>query len=282
MSALASSAGHDARRLTHRMQRAFWRQLKQARQALLPQRVRQHVLVAGMQRSGTNLLMDVLDASRMTQVFHETDPRAFHHYEMRERAHIQQLAATSRAPVFVIKALCELDQIPSLMQDLSPAQTLWLVRDWRNSVNSAIRSFGNFVAQWQRLSQGHAPNDWRGRGMSDATRNILQTLYRPDASEADGAAIMWYYRNILFFEQGLECDPRVKLVFYEDLAEDPLQQVRAIYAFLGLRGFSKRIARQIHARSIHGHTPSGISPAIAELCNKLYIKFAAARNAQCA
>lgn len=281
MNALAPSTGYDARRLTQRLQRAFWRHLKRAQQTLLPQRVRQHVFVAGMQRSGTNLLMDVLDASRMTQVFHETDPRAFANYEMRERACIQQLAAASRAPVFVIKALCELDQIPSLMQDLSPAKTLWIVRDWRNSVNSAIRSFGNFVPQWQRLANSQN-NDWRGRGMSTTTRDTLRTLYHPDASEADGAAIMWYYRNILFFEQQLETDPRVRLIFYEDLVEDPMREVAEIYDFLGMRGFNTRIARKIHSHSIHRHTPSGISPAIAELCNKLYIKFAAARNSQVA
>lgn len=282
MNAFAPSAGHDARRLSHRIQRAFWRGLKQTRQALLPQRVQQHVFVAGMQRSGTNLLMDVLDASPRTRVFHETDPRAFNHYQMRERAPVRQLAATCPAPVFVIKALCELDQIPSLMQDFGPAQTLWIVRDWRNSVNSALRSFGSFVSQWGRLIHGQAAEDWRGRGMSSATRNVLRTLYRPDASETDGAAIMWYYRNILFFEQKLDQDPRVQLIFYEDLVEEPMQQIAAIYAFLGLPGFNKRIARQIHARSIHRRTPPGISPAIAELCNKLYIKFAAARNAHTA
>lgn len=280
MNTTSPSTSHDARGLNQRLQRRCWRMFKQARQSLLPQRVRQHVLVAGMQRSGTNLLMDVLDASRMTQVFHETDPRAFNRYEMRERAHIRQLAATCPAPVFVIKALCELDQLPSLMQDLSPAQTLWIVRDWRNSVSSAIRSFGNFVAQWGRLIHGYASKDWRGRGMSDATRNILRALYRPEASETDGAAIMWYYRNMLFFEQGLERDPRVKLIFYEELVEDPMQQVATIYAFLGLRGFNSRIARRIHSHSIQRRMPPGISPGVAELCNKLYIRFAATRNAQ--
>lgn len=279
MSTSSPSTGHDARRLKQRLQRAFWRRLKQVRQTLLPQRVRQHVFVAGMQRSGTNLLMDVLDASRMTRVFHETDPHAFYNYEMRQRAHIQQLAATAHAPVFVIKALCELDQIPSLMQDLSPAQTLWIVRDWRDSVNSAIQSFGNFVPQWQRLANAQNNDDWRSRGMSTATREILRALYRPDATEQEGAAIMWYYRNVLFFEQMLDEDPRARLVFYEDLVRKPVQQVAAIYAFLGLPGFNTRIASQIHARSIQRRTPPDISPAIAELCNKLYIKFAAARNA---
>ena len=78
---------------------------------------------------------------------------------------IRQLVHASPAPVFVIKALCELDRIRHLMDAFCPAKTLWVVRDWRDSVNSAIKSFGNFVPQWQRLAQGDA-NDWRGRGMS--------------------------------------------------------------------------------------------------------------------
>ena len=272
------STGHDARRLSQRFQRAAWRGLKQLKQRLLPQRVQQHVFVAGMQRSGTNLLMEVLDASQQTQVFHETDARAFHNYQMRERAHIKQLAAACPAPVFVIKALCELDQIADLMRDFQPAHTLWVVRDWRDSVNSAIQSFGNFVPQWQRLA--HTPNshDWRGRGMSDATRAVLQTLYRADASETDGAAIMWYYRNILFFEQALERNPHVRPVFYEDLVQHPMRQVAAVFAFLSLPGCNPRIAGQIHARSIHRRTPPDVTPAIAELCDALYAQFAAYRS----
>ena len=276
------ATGHDARRLTQRLQRAFWRQLKQIQQRLLPQCVRQHVFVAGVQRSGTNLLMDVLDASQITQVFHETDPRAFRNYQMCERALIQQLAAACPAPVFVIKALCELDQIGALMREFSPAHTLWVVRDWRDSVNSAIQSFGNFVPQWQRLAHGQQSDDWRGHGMSDATREVLRTLYRADASESDGAAIMWYYRNILFFEQALEHDPRVRLVFYEDLVQHPMQQVAAVYTFLGLSGFNARIARQIHARSIHRRTAPDVSPAIAALCQTLYAQFAAHRSERAA
>ncbi|MEQ1592407.1 MAG: sulfotransferase [Thiobacillaceae bacterium] len=273
MSTPSRIAGHDARRLSQRFNRAFWRQLKQLRQKVFPHPVQQHVFVAGMQRSGTNLLMDVLDASQNTQVFHETDPRAFLHYEMRDRNHIQQLAAECPAPVFVIKALCELDQITSLMRVFSQARTLWVIRDWRDSVNSAIQSFGNFVQQWHRLAYSPEINDWRGHGMSDATRAVLRTLYRSDASEADGAAIMWYYRNILFFEQQLEYDPRVRLIFYEDLVQDPVPQVAAVYKFLGLAGFNTRIAHQIHARSISRRSAPDVTPAVAELCNVLHIRF---------
>jgi len=268
------ATGHDARSLPRRIRHALWRQGKALRQRVLPRPLAQHVFVAGMQRSGTNLLMDVLDASLATQVFHETDPRAFERYEMRDQAVIRQLAQASPAPVFVIKALCELDRIRALMDAFSPAKTLWVVRDWRDSASSAIKSFGNFVPQWQRLAQGDA-DDWRGRGMSPATRELLAALYRPDASEAEGAAIMWFYRNVLFFEQLLAADPRVRVLFYEDLVRQPAREVAAVYDFLGLPGFSAAISGRIHARSVKHRAPADISSAVATLCDELLARFRA-------
>ncbi len=274
MSAAKPATGHDARNLPTRIRHALWRRGKFLRQRLLPRPVARHVFVAGMQRSGTNLLMDVLDASADTQVFHETDPRAFERYEMRDLAVIRALAQHCPAPVFVIKALCELDRIKPLMEAFVPAQTLWVVRDWRDSVHSAVKSFGNFVPQWARLLQGDS-SDWRGRGMSPATRELLAALYRPDASELEGAAIMWFYRNALFFEQQLGADPRVRVVFYEDLVQHPLREVAAVYDFLGLPGFNARVAGRIHARSVKHRNPSGIAPAVVSLCDELLARFRA-------
>lgn len=268
------STGRDALSLTTRIRRVAWRKSKYLRQRLAPCPVAQHVFVAGMQRSGTNLLMDVLDASLMTQVFHETDVRAFHEYQMRELDVIHQLVQACPAPVFVIKALCELDRIKLLMETFSPAKTLWVVRDWRDSVNSAIKSFDNFVSQWHRLTRGD-PCSWRGRGMSPATREQLARLYHPGASEAEGAAIMWFYRNVLFFEQQLDADARVRVVFYEDLVQHPMDVVAAVYDFAGLSGFSAAIARRIHARSVKHHSLPDISPEVASLCDGLLSRFVA-------
>jgi hypothetical protein len=268
------ATGHDARKLPSRIRHALWRHTKGLRQRVLPHPLEQHVFVAGMQRSGTNLLMDVLDASVATQVFHETDPRAFERYEMRDLAVIRQLAGQCPASVFVIKALCELDRIKLLMDTFTPAKTLWMVRDWRDSVNSAIQSFGNFVPQWKRLAHGDA-NDWRGRGMSPATRELLAAMYRPDAGEAEGAAIMWFYRNVLFFEQQLAADPRVRVVFYEDLVRQPMNEVAAVYDFLGLPGFNAAIAGRIHARSVRHRSPPDIAPAVDALCDELLTRFRA-------
>ena len=140
---------------------------------------------------------------------------------MRDLHVIHRLAATSKAPFFIIKCLCELDRLGALLNDFSPAKAVWIVRHYHDSTNSAVRSFGNFVTQMRRLAQDKNADLWRGRGMSDTTQSLLRSVVELGPSEADGAAMMWYYRNVLFFEQSLDIDPRVALLRYEDLVSDP-------------------------------------------------------------
>ena len=230
-----------------------------------------------MQRSGTNMLMETLEWSAHTDVYHETDARAFIKYEMRPRAVIRELVERSRAPFFVIKSLCELDQIKSLMDEFAPAKTLWIVRAFDDSVNSAIRSFGNFTDQLHRLAIDKTAAHWRGNGMSDDTQRLLRELDHPGINEASACALMWYYRNVLFFEQGLERDPRVRLMFYEDLVSEPRTALRNAFQFAGIPDWSPWISRYIHVKSIGKLPRADIEPDVRELCDALNARFQALR-----
>ncbi len=276
---LPLSAGYDTVTRRERALRVLWRYSKRVREQLRKPMPRQHVLIAGSQRSGTNMLMHVLQWSSYTHVFHESDPRAFERYEMRPTETIVALARHSKAPFFVIKSLCELDRLSELMDQLVPAKTLWCVRNYNDSVRSMTRSFGLFGEQVRRLSLDKAAAGWRGRGMSDATQSLLRRLYHPGLSEASAAALMWYYRNILFFEHGLDRDPRVGLVVYEDLVRQPVIEGERIFEFLGLPGWSPWITRKIHSHSVKDHPCEDIGPDVRALCEALLARFQAARSA---
>jgi len=224
------------------------------------------------------MLMNMLDWSRYTEAIHETDPRGFARYEMRPLVEIEALARQSNAPFFVIKSLCELDQLGGLMDRLAPAKTLWIVRDFDGSVCSALRSFGNFVEQLRRLAQDRNAGAWRGRGMSDATHALLRRLYHADISEASAAALMWYYRNVLFFERGLDHDSRVCLLFYEDMARQREVESARIFDFLGIPGWSPWICRKIASRSMKNKPCDGIAPEVREVCQGLLARFHAAKG----
>jgi len=270
---------HDIRHFSDRAERASVRVFKRAWHRLAPGRQPQHVFVAGMQRSGTNMVMEVLDRSLHTDVYHETDPRAFDQYEMRPPEHILTLAARSGAPHFVIKALCELDQVKTLIDAFAPAKAVWIVRDFNDSVNSAIVSFAHFADRMARMSEDRLSDGWYGRGMSDVTHALLCQTYRSDISEASAAAMMWYYRNVLFFEQGLDADPHVMLVKYEELVTQPQHEFPRIFRFLDIP-YSPWLSRHVFASSVRRKPAPDIDSSVSALCEKLAQRFEQVHAAQ--
>ena len=228
--------------------------------------------VAGVQRSGTNMLMDVLEQSLLTDVYHERDTRAFDNYIMRDIDTIAALHHQCRAPHFIIKSLCELQRLPQLRQRFPAARVVWIVRHYDDVVNSMLVSFRNHASQIRRLAEDKLSVDWRGEGMSDATQQLLRRFAGPELTDASGAALMWYLRNVLFFEQGFAGDPEVLLVSYEDLVSAPAAEFARIFGFIGLP-YRRWHSRKVVASSIGKRQPPGIDPAVRTECEQLLRRF---------
>lgn len=274
---MASGQGHDTIPFLERLERSTIRGYKRIKHTFSKAADKRHVFVAGMQRSGTNMIMATLDRSLFTDVYHETDPRAFHNYQMRPVHVIRKLSESSNAPCFVIKCLCELDQVSFFLDQFPESKVLWIVRDFRASALSAIRSFSNFAPQLHRLSRDKNSDGWRGRGMSDATQQILKDICsQGEIDELNAAAMMWFYRNVLFFEQKLDQQPDTKIVFYEEIVREP-EKIEEIFDFLALQDFGPRIIRHIR-RSQHPAAESALRPDVEQHCQELYERFRACKD----
>lgn len=230
------------------------------------------LLVGGVQRSGTNMLMDVLDRSVDTDVYGEANPRAYDDFELRPRQVLRALIADSKACFVVFKALCDLNALNRLLDDFAPAKALWIVRDYDDMVGSHLRKWTGCSATVGRIVRDRDSAGWRGRGMSDATHALLKEHYHPAMNDASAVALFWYFRNILFFEQSLDMDSRVLCLRYEGLVEDPNEQFRRLFEFLELP-YHRRFARDVFATSIRKHRPPDIEPSIRELCDSLMSRF---------
>ncbi len=243
-----------------------WRRL---RGPCLDKRV---LLVGGVQRSGTNMLMDVLDRSVDTDVYGEANPRAYHDFELRPRQVLRALIADSKACFVVFKALCDLHVLKSALDDFAPARALWIVRDYDDMVNSHLRKWAGCSATVGRIIQDRNSAGWRGRGMSDATHALLGKLYHPAMNDASAVALFWYFRNMLLFEQSLDMDSRVLCLRYEGLVEDPNKQFRRLFEFIELP-YEPRFVRDVFPTSIRKDCPPDIEPSIREVCDSLTSRF---------
>ncbi|MFV8835521.1 sulfotransferase family protein [Aquisalimonas sp. APHAB1-3] len=230
-----------------------------------------HAFVVGAQRSGTNMVMNILDRSYDTTVYHERDPRAFDEYLMRPPETIDNLIVRARAPVFVIKALCEMDRLPWLMERFAPARVIWVVRHYDDAVNSSLRSFGKVADQVSGLVDDPGFHVWMGKGMSRETHARLRELHYPEMNEASRVALFWYTRNRLLFDTGLADDPRVILVSYERLVTDPHVEFRDVFAFLGL-DYGDRLAANVTPRSVRKAPAPDIDPEVRAACDALLVE----------
>ncbi|ADJ28616.1 sulfotransferase domain-containing protein [Nitrosococcus watsonii] len=244
---------------------------KQAYQTLLSssrEGAKQIFFIAGVQRSGTNMLMDVLERSFETMVYHERDPRAFNGYEMRPPTVIHSLVRTASAKYIVLKALCELQELRCLMDTFNPSKGIWLVRHYEDVVNSHLDLWTGMPESIRRIAGDRNAAGWRGRGMSDETHALVRCLYHPEISNASACALFWYFRNVLFFEQNLDQDSRVRLVGYEQLVQHPTEVFNELFTFLGI-AYKPHVSRKVVASSVRRRSPPKIDSAIRQICDQL-------------
>jgi len=234
--------------------------------------VRHTVFVAGVQRSGTNMMMDVLERSLDTDVYHERDERAFDGYEMRPPEVIHAIVERSPAPRVVVKALCELHALGALLDEFMPACAVWMFRDYDDVVNSHIRRWtGMPAAIGQIVEDRDGAAGWRGRGMSDETLEIVTRLHREGLDNPSACALFWYFRNALYFERGLDRDARVRLVEYERLVTDPEAGFRDLFAFAGL-AFRPSLVDGISSSPVQAARRPEIAPAVRALCESMHAR----------
>ena len=260
------------KRARRRFRRAMARKTKESVQTwrALTQGVRPglHAFVVGAQRSGTNMVMNILDRSYDTTVYHERDPRAFDEYLMRSPETIDNLIVRARAPVFVIKALCEMDRLPWLMERFAPARVIWVVRHYDDAVNSSLRSFSKVPDQVSALVDDPDSHVWMGKGMSRETHARLRELHYPGMNDASRVALFWYTRNRLLFDTGIAGDPRVMLVSYERLVTNPHTELAALFAHLGL-DYGDGLAANVTPRSVRKAPAPDIDPEVRAACDAL-------------
>ncbi len=230
------------------------------------------VLVPGVQRSGTNLVMNVLERSWRTAVFHERDPRAFDHYAMRPLPEIRALHGRCRAELFVLKALLESHRAGALLDAFDGvgggSRGLWLVRDYRDMVSSHLVSWPGYGEDLDKILEDPSSAGFRGLGMTPETLDELRAHYRPEGGVASHVALFWWLRNRLLFDQGLERDRRLLVVRYEALVGDPAATLRAICDHVGL-AYQARLHSMIHGRSVKKRAGPAISEPVAALCEAM-------------
>jgi hypothetical protein len=241
------------------------------------------VLVVGLQRSGTNMVVRGLERAPEFQVYNENHPAAFDRFLLRPLPEVRRLVEASRHPYVLLKPLCDSHRTAELLDALrtrSAPLALWVYRSAEGRARSAVAKFGDHNLQLLReLAAGRGRDRWQAQGLS---RDSLELLGRLDWSRVDAvsaAALFWYVRNRLYFELGLAEREDVLLVSYDAMVAEPEAEMRRICAFLGFP-YHPRLVAGISARQAAAAPPVAIEPQVAACCAELAAMLEATRRSQ--
>jgi hypothetical protein len=184
---------------------------------------------------------------------------------------VKRLVSQSRKRVVVFKPNNDL-QYAGVFLDADPnSRVLWVYRDYRDAINSSIKRWGNAhrdimlgIARGRILHAGQAAI---AEGVGETLLAELQDLCRDAPGLEDGAALLWYARNSLYYDLHLE-DNRVRLVNYEATVRNPRKQFARMFEFAGVR-FKHRYVRGVFGSSIGKEDPPELDERIEAKCRSL-------------
>lgn len=234
--------------------------------------------VFGCQRSGTKMVMRILDNSPAIRIYHENHLSAFDgEFQLRSDRTVKALARLSPAPVQVFKPICDSQEADLILDRFPDAHGVWMFRDPDDVANSAVEKWGAHQREIiDAIVAGETGDEWgwRTARIPDDIRAELAAVHAEDLTDHEGALLFWYTRNRLFFSLGLATNPRVRLADYRRLVEHPDRAFEEVFHHLGAP-FDPAFVERVHAGSVGRKPAPPARPEIRALVDGLLTRLRA-------
>ncbi|HVX44264.1 MAG TPA: sulfotransferase domain-containing protein [Mycobacteriales bacterium] len=227
------------------------------------------VFLAGVQRSGTNMVVRGLEKAPAVEVHNEDDRRLFQRFQLRSDAILAATIARSRHQLVLIKPLCDSHRLGDLLDAVPESAALWAYRNVDDRVRSAVAKFGDVNRRvLADIAAGDGPDRWQAGRLSPDSLELIRELDPARLSAESAAALFWLVRNRLVLEQGLARREDVLLVSYDRLVREPERVMRGVAEFVGLE-FTPELCTHIDTRSVAARPPVELDPRIRAECDEL-------------
>lgn len=245
-----------------------------------PYHDRRIVLIFGCQRSGTTMIQQtVLDRSWHVLILEEHDRRLVGRNGVPEETawedYATVLARLRHIPfeVVVAKPLVESSQARELLDVAESAKGIWMLRRYDTVAQSNVERFGphNPYRDLRPFCE-HDQQDWRSRAATRETCDTVQSLVGEGLAPLDAAALFWWARNRLYFDQHLWADERIRVLRYERACNKPEDAVAALSDYVGITLPVNSIASRLRPQPEDMHVTT-LHPAVERLCRETWESF---------
>jgi hypothetical protein len=230
------------------------------------------VFLAGVQRSGTNMVVRGLEGFPEFEVHNENDRRVYRRFQLRDDQVVRKVVTRSKHRYVLFKPLCDSHRIPALLDDLAlwPApRAIWAYRNVDDRVRSAVAKFGDVNRRvLAEIASGRAPDRWQAQRLSADSHELIRRLQPETLTIESAAALFWLVRNRLFFDLGLDRRDDVHLVSYDGMIREPETTMRALCEFLDLP-YDPRLVAHVDHRSRGARPQLNLHSDVRAACVKL-------------
>lgn len=239
------------------------------------------VWIMGCQRSGTTMLLDVFDRDLRVRAYRDvgalTTSRGAGSIRLNPLDEVEAEFRRTRSPLVVAKPLADSHRALPLLERFPGSRIIWMYRDYRSVASSDLRYFGERNGIRNLVPMVNAEQDnWRSSGMSDDVRAVVRQHFSQDMNPHAAAALFWFARNALFFEQALEANEHVFLLRYEEFVQAPDAWIRRIYDWLGQTCPGSGLVAEVHTRSLRRQRQPDLGEGVAEVCLSMQKRLEAA------
>lgn len=241
---------------------------------------RRVVLIFGCQRSGTTMLQQTfLDRSWRVFILEEHDRRLVGPSPGPEETAWQEYSTAVRRirrlpfEVVAAKPLVESASATELMDAADPVKAVWMLRHYQEVARSNVARFGmdNPYRDLQPIRSRDAL-DWRYRGATEETCETVTALSSRDLSPFDAAALFWWTRNHLYFDQHLCEDDRIRVLRYERACNQPDEVIASLSDHIGVALPQRPITSRVRPQPSPPKARE-LDPDVERLCRKMWDSF---------
>jgi len=176
--------------------------------------------------------------------------------------------------VVTAKALAESYRVSELIDAADSAKAIWMLRHYKGVAQSNLKRFG-MENPYRDLEPFRTADslDWHYTGATDSTRETVVELLNAGLTPLDAAALFWWTRNQLYFDQNLWRDERIRILRYEQTCTCPEVVIQKLSAYIGIPLPTHSIVKKVRAQP----TPAAVGdlhPDVELLCRTLWDSFA--------
>ncbi|MBD3414375.1 MAG: hypothetical protein GF421_08100 [Candidatus Aminicenantes bacterium] len=228
------------------------------------------LFVMGYGRSGTTILMKLFQYSWNTEVHGETSKKLMDHF-MLKKHRVLSLVEKSKAEVLIGKPILNSLEIPKILNEYEHLKVIWMIRNHKDVVHSALEAFGNKVWIYLKdLVTQKNPSDenWISRTASSEIISTIQKMNHTRFSKQDWMALVWWAVNSTLLSENLHTSPRIKVIRYEDFVQNPMRTMRQIETFVGVN-FNKKATRFVFSQSVGKGKHIRLNPVVDQMCSEI-------------